>query len=628
VAGIRSPGAVAGVTRRAVDSRAPAEGAGHARARASGEPPISSGAPFWLALEPDPVLCFLHAPPAGSPPSTAVVIVPPFGWDEMCSYRGRRAWASVLATAGHPTLRLDLPGTGDSGGTPRDPDRLDVWTRAVVTAVAWLRERTGAPRVTAAGIGLGGMLAYRAMALGAPIDDLVLWDVPARGRNLVRTLRAQSAMIAGRHPADVKAGKPLEEDAFAATGFLVSGETRRALEKLDLTELTPPADPGRRALLLGRDAMAPDQRLRAHLENSGVEVTIAEGRGYEALMAPPQESRSPAHVIAVTRDWLAGQPAAGRDSVAAESYSQLGRDTVVLRVGDALVRERPLVLQTPYGEVVSILSEPAGVPAAGVCAVLLNAGALRRTGPNRMWVELARGWAARGVPTVRADLEAIGDSDGAERAYPCDADLYVRELLDQTSEVLDGLERAGLPNRFMLAGLCSGAYWSLHTALRDRRVLGALMVNLYPMSWSDQLDSEWRTRKVISSLRGRAWRRLVRRDVNRAELREALRNIAPGRLLATGRGAAEAAHLASVDRVLDALRDQGTEALLLLGRDEPLTAQFKRERRHERIGEWPNVTVEDIPSGDHLFRALWVQQSVKQSLDRGLERTLEAAGRA
>jgi dienelactone hydrolase len=228
---------------------------------------------------------------------------------------------------------------------------------------------------------------------------------------------------------------------------------------------------------------------------------------------------------------------------------------------------------------------------------------------------------------VRADLEAIGDSDGAEHAYPSDGDLYVRELLDQTSAVLDALERTGLPNRFVLTGLCSGAYWSLHTALRDRRVLAALMVNLYPMSWSDQLESELRTRKVIASLRGRAWRRMVRRDVSRAELREALRNIAPRRLLETGRGTAEAAHLASVDRVLDALRDQGTEVLLLLGRGQPLDAQFTRERRYERMGEWPNVTVEEIPSGDHLFRAGWVQQSVKGSLDRAVERALRAAER-
>jgi pimeloyl-ACP methyl ester carboxylesterase len=587
---------------------------------------VSAGAPVWLALEPDPVLCHLHTPPPGQATSTGVLIVPPFGWDEMCSYRGRRAWAGALAAAGYPALRLDLPGTGDSGGTPRDPDRLGAWTQAVVQAATWLRKQTGVARVTAIGIGLGGMLAVRAIAFDAAIDDLVLWDVPARGRFLVRTLRAQSAMIAGRVPADTKAAPALEEGAFEATGFLISGETRRALDELDLTALTLPSHSARRALLLSRDAIAADRRLREHLESSGFEVAVSEAQGYAALMAPPQESLIPDQVIAASLNWLALEPGIGRSDPGSEgSDAELERDAVLLRAGDALVRERPLVLQTSFGELAAILSEPAGIPAAPICAVLLNAGALRRTGPSRTWVELARGWAARGVPTVRADLEGIGESDGAEHMYPRDADLFGRRLLDQTAELLDGLERRGLPNRFVLTGLCSGAYWALHTALRDRRVVSALMINVFPMTWSDELDDETRTRRVIASLRGRAWRRIVRRDVNRQELREALRGLAPRRLLAIARGTGEAAHVASVDRVLDALRDQGTQTLLLTGREEPLAVQFEREGRFARMAEWPNVTFEETPSGDHLFRALWVQRSVKDALTGGLERALKAA---
>jgi pimeloyl-ACP methyl ester carboxylesterase len=613
------------VRRPTIDSRAFADHLGDTPVEAPSEPLVSSGAPVWLALEPDPVLCHLHTPPSGQATSTGVVLVPPFGWDDMCSYRGRRAWASALAAAGHPALRLDLPGTGDSGGTPRDPGRLEAWTQAVIETASWLRKQTGVARVVAIGIGLGGMLSVRALAADAAIDDLVLWDVPARGRNLVRALRAQSAMISGRHPADTKAAPPLEEGAFEATGFLISGETRRALDELDLTALTLPSRTSRRALLLGRDAIAPDRRLREHLESSGFEVTVGDGQGFAALMSPPQESLIPDQAIAATLGWLALEPGIGpSDPGSAGSDAELERDAVLLRAGEALVRERALVLQTPYGELAAILSEPAGIPAAPICAVLLNAGALRRIGPSRTWVEVARGWAARGVPTVRVDLEGIGDSDGAEHMYARDADLFGRQLLDQTAGLLDGLERRGLPNRFVLVGLCSGAYLSLQTALRDRRVAAALMVNVFPMTWSDELDHETATRRVIASLRGRAWRRLLRGDVNRRELREALRHVAPRRLLATGRGTAEAAHLATVDRVFDTLRDQGTQTLILTGREEPLAVQFEREGRYARMAEWPNVTYEGIPSGDHLFRALWVQKSVKDSLDRGLGRALDA----
>ena len=41
--------------------------------------------------------------------------------------------------------------------------------------------------------------------------------------------------------------------------------------------------------------------------------------------------------------------------------------------------------------------------------------------------------------------------------------------------------------------------------------------------------------------------------------------------------------------------------------------------QHER---WPNLTVEQIPSRDHTFRALWLQRHVHESLDRALDRVL------
>ncbi len=166
-------------------------------------------APVFLALEPDPVLAFLHEPDGSvEPAGTAVLICPPFGWEEMCSYRARRRWAQALAAGGYPTARFDLPSTGDSGGDPGDPDRVRAWITAAIGAGAWLRERSGCERVAAIGIGLGGVVACRAAAEGAEIDDLILWAVPADGRKLVRELRTFAGVVAARYPADVRAQEP------------------------------------------------------------------------------------------------------------------------------------------------------------------------------------------------------------------------------------------------------------------------------------------------------------------------------------------------------------------------------------------------------------------------------------
>ena len=91
----------------------------------------------------------------------------------------------ALAEHGFVTLRIDLPGTGDSVGETEAPARADSWIRAIEAAAAWLRGRRGAERVAAIGIGLGGLLPVQAAAGGSRIDELVLWGVPSRGREAV-----------------------------------------------------------------------------------------------------------------------------------------------------------------------------------------------------------------------------------------------------------------------------------------------------------------------------------------------------------------------------------------------------------------------------------------------------------
>jgi len=201
-----------------------------------------------------PFFAFLHM---GAAPTrqTAVLLCPPFGWEDMCSYRARREWAEHLARAGYTTLRIDLPGSGDSAGVPTDPGRLEAWMRAVNGAARWLRGAIddAAPedgdrspsvgRVTAIGLGLGGIVAGRAALQGAPIDELVLWAVPARGRKLVRELRTFSAFEVANVPDDgapTPCAKPVKEGddgTLVANGYLLSAETVDALERLDFQEI-------------------------------------------------------------------------------------------------------------------------------------------------------------------------------------------------------------------------------------------------------------------------------------------------------------------------------------------------------------------------------------------------------
>ncbi|MDQ6605452.1 MAG: hypothetical protein M3Z06_02765 [Actinomycetota bacterium] len=578
-----------------------------------------SGQSVCLALEPDPVFGVLHKPSSPQTNPVAVLIAPPFGWEEQSSYRGRRAWAQSLADAGYPAFRFWFPGTGDSGGSPAAPDRLEAWTQAVSEAAIWLRGVTGCARIAAIGIGLGGLVVGNALARDAPIDDVVLWAVQASGRKMVRELRAHSKFVAARYPPDAEALSPLPQDVAELTGFLMSAETERALAGLDLSQLSIPPTADRRILLIGRDRVGVDESLGTHLASRGARVTVTTTSDHASLMTEPQEAEAPLATIDATLSWLAEASPGSRPEVAPSGPS-LQRSTMELVQGSVRIRETAVALDIAGRRVFGIVCEPVTGGRASAHAVFLGAAALPHTGPNRAWVELARRWAAMGVPSIRMDLAGIGEADGDEKALVDNAGLYSEQRQEEVLALLDQLEERWGWDRFVLVGLCAGAYWSLHAALA-RRTVAALMINLYAFFWSDGLVLERDRREAAAAMRSAARAGLSRHDLTASNVRRALRGIA-GKLRAEGWRSLEALQTPEVDRCLDRLRDQGTHALLLLSDGEPLYEQFERERRGQRLATWPNLTIERIPSPDHMFRDLRAQRFVHEQLDRALERVL------
>lgn len=218
----------------------------------------------------------------------------------------------------------------------------------------------------------------------------------------------------------------------------------------------------------------------------------------------------------------------------------------------------------------------------------------------------------------------IGDSAGEDEDVS-DASLYRGDRRAETMAVLDQLSDHGLPDRFVVGGLCSGAYWALQAALADSRVAGVMMLNLWVFFWSDALAEERTTARSLSALRGRrAWSRLARGDVTFGEIRTTVGSIRPTRLrLATGHRI-ERSQETAVELALDLLRAQGTQALMLHSEGASLYDQLVRQGVLDQHERWPNLTVGRIPSRDHTFRALSLQRHVHESLDRALDRVLAA----
>jgi pimeloyl-ACP methyl ester carboxylesterase len=571
---------------------------------------------FYLGSGPDPSLAHLHEPADGAS-GQAVVIVPPFGWDDVASYRARREWAAGLAAAGHPALRLDLPGTGDAGGEPTDPGRVAAWTGTVADAAAWLRHRHPERRVTAIGLGLGGMIAWAAAAQGAAIDDLVLWATPARGRALVRELRALAALKAD----EWNDGAPPDDaimltDGFDVAGYVISDETAYAVSALDLTKLALEEAGARRLLLIGRDSVPADSHLTEAAQAAGMDVAQAAGPGWGTMTSGPQESTLPMDVVGIVDQWLANAPPARAVAVAdpPEERTALALDEAA---------ERPWTAARHFGEQFGILATPDDDGPRPLGMLLLNGGAVRHTGPNRMWVEAARRWAPRGVPVLRFDIEGLGDSDGDGRPYVASARLYEPRLAEQVSQAADELTGSGVADRWLVAGLCAGASWAFHAVLADSDSVGAaVLINPFAFDWEDELEAEVDVMRAGRLREAGVWGRVVSGQISGDRIRTAAAHAVKTPVEWRQRRQRRHVRVQRERDQLDRLLARDKRLTFLIGRDEPIYDRFRSEGMLDELDRWPNVTLRRLPTRDHTFRAPWLQAKVHAELDAAIEAEL------
>ncbi len=593
------------------------------------------GRPFVLALDPDPVHGMDHRPAASSERGTAVLFVPPWGWDDVTSYRAIRAWAECLAHDGFRAVRIDLPGTGDSGGASDDRDLVGTWRRAVAATATWLAAEPGISKVAVVGLGLGGLIASAAVADGAPIDDLVLWAAPPSGRAWVREQRAFAALQSDRLAADaIDVAQTTPSPAgFEVGGFLLSADTAAALRSLELSVLAT----GRtgRILLLDRDGMGHDRGLIAALTDGGVDLTAEAGPGWSAMVFHPEQYAAPTQTFDRVARWLGavGDDAPAR-TAAAGDISPTGPaprsvDHLEVRRDDVMVRERAVVVERPFGHLFGIVAESDDVARTDLCAVFLNAGAVRRIGPNRLWVEATRSWSSRGVPSVRIDVEGTGDADGDPSRYANVGNFYTEESRAAVTAVLDRLEGDGVGRRFVLIGLCAGGYWAFHTAAEDPRVVAALILNPRAMIWDDDLLTRREARTVERLLARGMWSRILRGEVSRSRVLAVARSVvrsAASRATQIVRGQSgdgSRSGREAVERSLDALREHGTRVVLAFSGGEPVFDELTADGILGRLDRWPNVSLISLPGADHTLRPLVAQRAAIELLDAELDRLLD-----
>lgn len=555
----------------------------------------------WFTVGDVPVLSHLHFV-EGESGGVGVVMVPPLGWEDVCTYRPLRATANVLAAAGIPVLRYDLPGTSDAAGGAFDEDLLERWIASVNVAADELRAATGVTDVAVMGVRLGAMVALAAAARGADVQDLILWGPQSSGRAYLRELKIFKNLEVVEY-ATGEAPPPQPVPGLEAGGFLVAPPTEAAMQKLDLSKLPPMA--GRRVLLLSRDEVPPDAPLKAALEAAGCVILQLPGTGYARMNAIPQDAEPPADTAHAVREWLLARP----ETACSPVPEHLPQARARVAAG---VVETAITIKGNFG----VLCEPAMAQAAGGwCLMFLNAGAIRHIGPGRLWVDAARRWAARGVPSFRMDLTSIGESDGLDERLPVEL-LYREDLIEEVVEAMDLMERRVGARRFILTGLCAGAFWAFHTALQTDRVRAAVLINPRLFFWDPEVDERRNERRSVRALaKGAAWQRLLRGEIGVDRLMRAAQGFV-NKLkhpLTTPQIPAE-----QLKAALTKLESQRTRMVWMFTEGEPLLEELETE---QQLPGW--VPVMRFANAGHTFRPLWAQAELARLLDQEIAATTQ-----
>jgi pimeloyl-ACP methyl ester carboxylesterase len=195
----------------------------------------------------------LRSEPIGPARKTAIVICHSWGVEYMRSYRALFLLAQQLAARGFETLRFDYSGTGDSASAA-DEESLDIWIDDIRSAVAELRDLSGADHICLLGLRLGALLALRAAADGVQAEAAALWDAPESGRRWIGDLQSLDRLHYARKNRYLPAKLALQPLPGEILG-------RRWPEALDasVSVLKPSAPDSIAQLLHLRSADAPDE---------------------------------------------------------------------------------------------------------------------------------------------------------------------------------------------------------------------------------------------------------------------------------------------------------------------------------------------------------------------------------
>ncbi|MCD2173837.1 alpha/beta fold hydrolase [Rhizobium sp. C4] len=556
---------------------------------------------------------FTPAVPHTAPSDTAVLLVSPWGFEDMPVRRFYREIAEALAARGIASLRFDLPGTGDSAEVATDI-ALDGWLSAIADAAREAGRLSGASKILLLGHGLGATLALLAETRVANLTGIALLAPVTSGRIYARETGLWWKMIA----ADLGLGPDYTENGTLTIAGMTMPETIaasiRKLRDADLKLSRPLA-----VLAVCRQGRDSDGALADALATDGATVTRLPYDGFDGLVVNPLISKTPAQLVDRIAEWArsvapaeaptAAPEAASTLPLAGEGYRESGH-----RFGEG-------------GRLIGTFCQPEG-DTRGAPVLLVSTSYDRASAWANSGAATARDLARRGIASLRFDAAGIADSP-AKPGDPAQM-LYSKSLDRDVALALDEL-KAMTGKSAVLAGRCSGGYHAFHASVANPRAAGVVVINSYAFVWDESQSVEEALKKVSRPLgdyskramNPETFRRLLRGEVNlkaaglailRLVVAKTYNRIEPalGNLSAGNRLKSE------IHAAFKALADRGAPVVLAYGRHDPGIEQARMVFGGDLTGlkRYPNTRFVSLGDSDHNVTVPEAQRIVIEEIAR------------
>jgi O-antigen/teichoic acid export membrane protein len=398
----------------------------------------------------------------------AVLILSPWGYDEMCVRKSLRIFAERLAANGIPSLRFDYPGTGDAIDGTDFSAGLGVWENCARDAAARLKILSHRTRIVLIGQGIGATIAHRIAGTIEGVEAIAMLAPVFNGRSYLREVGFRAKFI--YEDLGLKDAQR-DMEGVSVAGLRMPDEIAADIRKLNLTDVTPSAP---RYLIVERPVKMSDTSFTGALIAAGAEARQQEYAGYDELMTMPLTAREPMDVIERLVGWISGMAAENKTAPASERTLP-----EQMLAGSGFV-ERPVRFGA-FRHLTGVVCLPDHGPSKGASVLLLTTAYDRQSGWGGTTVNMARELARHGIASLRFDSANIADSP-PEPGVP-ERVLYSTTQDDDAIAALDVLEYYQ-PGPMMVAGRCSGGYVAFRSGLRDKRLSAVVAVNPFVFYWN------------------------------------------------------------------------------------------------------------------------------------------------